>query len=106
MSVSCNLAITTLNCLILCLAVAAVGESMFWPLSVAVLSIGALLGAAVPTPGGLGGVEAGILGGLIACGVPAAPALAATLLYRVMTYWLPIVPGIAALPWVRRHYLR
>lgn len=101
-----NLGVTSINCLILCLAVVAAGDSMFWPLSVAVLSAGALLGAAVPTPGGLGGVEAGIVGGLIVAGVPAAPALAATLIYRGLTYWLPIIPGIAVLPWVRAHYLR
>jgi len=64
-----------------------------------------VLGAAVPTPGGLGGIEAGILAGLIACGVPAAPALAATLIYRGLTYWAPIIPGLFVLPWVRKRYL-
>jgi undecaprenyl-diphosphatase len=104
-SLACNISITCLNGLVLSLAVAAAGGSMFWPLTIAVLSVGALLGAAVPTPGGLGGVEAGILGGLIACGVPAAAALAATVIYRGLTYWMPIIPGLTILPWVRKHYL-
>lgn len=53
--------------------------------------------ALVPfTPGGLGFVEAGLVGTLTAAGVPAHDALTATLLYRLMAYWLPLpVGGIA-----------
>ncbi len=100
-----NMVLTSLNGVILYLAVVSVGGHMFLPLTIAVLSLGAVLGAAVPTPGGLGGIEAGILAGLIACGVPAAPALAATLIYRGLTYWAPIIPGLFVLPWVRKRYL-
>ena len=104
-SLASNMVLTSLNGLILYLAVVSAGGSMFLPLTIAVLSVGAVLGAAVPTPGGLGGIEAGIFAGLIACAVPATPALAATLIYRGLTYWLPIIPGLIVLPWVRRHYL-
>jgi len=100
-----NMVLTSLNGMILYLAVVSVGGHMFLPLTIAVLSLGAVLGAAVPTPGGLGGIEAGILAGLIACGVPAALALAATLIYRGLTYWAPIIPGLFVLPWVRKRYL-
>jgi hypothetical protein len=48
------------------------------------------------TPGGLGFVEAGLVGTLTVAGVPANDALTATLLYRLVAYWLPLpVGGIA-----------
>jgi uncharacterized membrane protein YbhN (UPF0104 family) len=52
-----------------------------------------LLGTFAPTPGGVGVVEAGMTGALVAAGVAAAPALAAVLLYRFLTYIAPIVLG-------------
>lgn len=56
------------------------------------------------TPGGLGFVEAGLVGTLRLAGVPATDALAATLLYRIVAYWLPLpAGGIAYLLFRRRH---
>ncbi|HVY48758.1 MAG TPA: lysylphosphatidylglycerol synthase domain-containing protein, partial [Minicystis sp.] len=46
------------------------------------------------TPGGLGTFEAACVGGLHAFGVGFAPALAATLVLRGLTYWLPMLPGV------------
>jgi uncharacterized protein (TIRG00374 family) len=48
------------------------------------------------TPGGLGFVEAGLVGTLTLAGVSASDALAATLLYRVVSYWLPLPAGAIA----------
>ena len=62
---------------------------------------GAIIGSAVPTPGGLGGVEAAMTAGLVAVGAGAGPALSAVLLYRVATYWVPIPLG-----WVSLHRLQ
>ncbi len=45
------------------------------------------------TPGGVGIVEAALLAGLIAAGVSAAPAAAAVVIYRGLTFWLPLVAG-------------
>lgn len=56
-------------------------------------TIGTLVGAAIPTPGGLGGVEAGLYAGLVAFGYDAGLAFSAILIYRMMTFWLPILPG-------------
>jgi len=56
-------------------------------------TIGTLIGAAVPTPGGLGGVEAGLYAGLIAFGYPPGEVLSTIIIYRLMTFWLPILPG-------------
>ncbi len=57
---------------------------------------------ALPLPaGGSGGVEAGLAFSLNAVGIPLAPALLATLVYRVFTLWIPIGPALALLPQVR-----
>lgn len=52
-----------------------------------------LLGSFVPTPGGVGVVEAGLTGALVAAGVDVRLALAAVLVYRLITYVLPIAVG-------------
>ncbi|MBK8468625.1 MAG: flippase-like domain-containing protein [Actinomycetales bacterium] len=61
---------------------------------------GAIIGSAVPTPGGLGGIEAALSYGIIALGVDSGTAVSAVLLYRIFTYWLPIPFG-----WVSLNYL-
>ncbi|MFY1678678.1 lysylphosphatidylglycerol synthase domain-containing protein [Streptomyces sp. WMMC905] len=54
---------------------------------------GNALGSAAPTPGGLGAVEATLTVGLIAIGLPSEVAGPAVLLYRLLTLWLPVLPG-------------
>jgi glycosyltransferase 2 family protein len=54
---------------------------------------GNAIGSAAPTPGGVGAVEAALIAGLTAAGVPAASAVPAVLLFRVATFWLPALPG-------------
>lgn len=49
--------------------------------------------AAVPTPGGIGSVEAALVIALVALGIPVTAATAAVLAYRVVTVWLPLLPG-------------
>ena len=63
------------------------------------------LGSAVPTPGGLGGVEAALTFAFVAVGVPQGVALSATLLHRVVFYWLRIPLGAAAMKWLDKHNL-
>ncbi|MEV4860088.1 lysylphosphatidylglycerol synthase transmembrane domain-containing protein [Streptomyces ossamyceticus] len=53
--------------------------------------------ALVPTPGGLGSVDAALVVALIAAGAPAAVATAVVLAYRVITLWLPLLPGALTL---------
>lgn len=64
-------------------------------LSQAVLSytMGNIIGSLVPTPGGLGGAEAGLYAGLIFFGYDHDASLTTVLLYRLITYWIPIIPG-------------
>lgn len=54
-------------------------------------------GAAVPTPGGLGGIEAALTFVFASAGVPNTAALSATLVFRVCTYWLRIPIGALAM---------
>jgi glycosyltransferase 2 family protein len=54
---------------------------------------GNAVGAAAPTPGGIGGVEAVLSAGLTAIGIPAHEAIPAVLLFRMATFWLPIPAG-------------
>ncbi|MFI5944699.1 lysylphosphatidylglycerol synthase domain-containing protein [Streptomyces uncialis] len=62
--------------------------------SVAVVFLaGNALGSAAPTPGGVGAVEATLTFGLIAVGLPKEVAAPAVLLYRLLTFWLPVLPG-------------
>ena len=63
------------------------------------------IGSAVPTPGGLGGVEAALMFSFGAAGVPAGIALSATLLYRALFYWLRIPLGALSMRWLDKHNL-
>jgi uncharacterized protein (TIRG00374 family) len=64
---------------------------------------GNAIGSAAPTPGGLGAVEASLVFGLTVAGVPYPIATSAVLLYRLLTFWLPVLPGWASFTWLQRH---
>jgi uncharacterized membrane protein YbhN (UPF0104 family) len=55
--------------------------------------VGNTVGTAVPTPGGLGAVEAALTAGLTAIGVSSGVAVSGVLLFRIVSFWLPIAPG-------------
>jgi len=65
-----------------------------------VTMIGGTLASAAPTPGGVGAVEAALIGGLAAFGLPAAIAVPSVLLYRVLTCWLPVFIGWPVMRWL------
>jgi uncharacterized protein (TIRG00374 family) len=58
-----------------------------------VYMVAGFIGAATPTPGGLGGVEAALVAGLAGIGIPAAHAIPAVVVFRFATFWLPIPIG-------------
>lgn len=68
----------------------------------AVYLAGAALATAAPTPGGLGAMEAALIGGLVAAGMDNTIAIPAVFLYRLATFWLPILPGWGCFTWLRR----
>lgn len=101
----CLLVLTSCNVTALYLCLRAVGvEAHIWEVFVA-FSFGMLAATATPTPGGLGGAEAGFVAGLISYGIASPEALAAVLLYRLMTFWLPLAPGLAVFLSIRNRYL-
>lgn len=57
--------------------------------------IGQLLNV-IPIPGGVGGVEGGMIGALIAFGTPGSLAVLGVLAYRLISFWLPTLPGAIA----------
>ena len=61
-----------------------------------------MLGNLLPLPGGVGGVEGGMIGALIAFGVPGGLAVVSVLSYRAFSFWLPTVPGLLAYLQLRR----
>ncbi|HEY7011526.1 MAG TPA: flippase-like domain-containing protein, partial [Streptosporangiaceae bacterium] len=74
-------------------SVAAFGESVSIAQVGAVYLIASFIAAASPTPGGLGAIEAATIAGLTGIGIPSGPAVSAVLVYRLATYWLPVLPG-------------
>jgi uncharacterized protein (TIRG00374 family) len=89
-----------IGCLSIC--VRALGGSV--PIaSIAVVYLtGSAIGSLVPTPGGLGAVEAALSAGLTAAGLPGAAAVSSVLLYRLLTFWLPVPIGWLALRHLER----
>ena len=65
-----------------------------------VTMVGGTLASAAPTPGGVGAVEAALIGGLAAFGVPTAIAVPSVLLYRVLTVWIPVFVGWPIMRWL------
>ncbi len=92
------------GCYILCLAASVLAVGGHIPLTSAavVYLTGAALGSVVPTPGGLGAVEAALAAGLTATGLAAATAVSAVLLFRLLTFWLPVPVGWAAFGYLQR----
>jgi uncharacterized protein (TIRG00374 family) len=60
------------------------------------------LGGLLPLPGGLGGIDGGLIGTLVVYGTPAAASTAAVLVYRVILFWLPLLVGAVAFASLRR----
>jgi len=61
-----------------------------------------MLANTLPVPGGVGGVDGGMIGALLAFGVEPGLAVVAVLAYRGFAFWLPIAPGVAAWVSLRR----
>lgn len=61
-----------------------------------------MLANVLPLPGGIGGVDGGMIGSLIAFGVDGGLAVVAVLTYRAFSFWLPTAPGAVAYFQLRR----
>lgn len=92
-----SLAFVTLHCAVLIAVTQAVALPLP-PARVALLYLAASGAAALlPTPGGLGSLDAALALALTAVGAPAVAAASAVLGYRLLTVWLPLIPGLVVL---------
>jgi uncharacterized protein (TIRG00374 family) len=83
----------------------AFGDPPPWPVVVMAYFVG-FLGNLLPLPGGIGGVDGGMIGAFAAFGVPLALAVPAVLAYRIFAFWLPTIPGAIAYFQLRRTVAR
>jgi uncharacterized protein (TIRG00374 family) len=80
----------------------AVGQRASIATLISVITLASIVGGAVPVPGGAGVIEAGMIAGLTSAGIPQDQAVAAVLIQRLFTAYLPPVWGFATLTWMRR----
>jgi glycosyltransferase 2 family protein len=92
-AVGANLLLSAAYSVALIAALRSVGAHPAILATVVVFLAGNAVGAATPTPGGIGGIEAVLAAGLTAIGIPAHEAIPAVLLFRIATFWLPIPAG-------------
>ena len=94
--------VTSTYLLSLYFSIAAFGGGLPFATVGAVYLVGSAVATAAPTPGGLGAMEAALIGGLVAAGLDNAVAVPAVFLFRLATFWLPILPGWLCFSWLRR----
>jgi len=68
----------------------------------AVYLVGSAIATIAPTPGGIGATEAALIGSLVAVGVDNQQAVPAVFFFRLITFWIPILPGWISFTWLRR----
>jgi glycosyltransferase 2 family protein len=95
-SLIANGGITLINVFCLWLSARAIGAPISLVEALLGLSLGVALGSLVPTPGGVAVAETGISIVLVRFGLASEEALAAAIIYRLASYWQPILPGIFA----------
>lgn len=86
-------------------ALHAYGESLGLVQLIVINSLASILGGIAPVPGGIGVIEAGLIGGFTAAGIPDQQAIAATFTARMFTAYLPPVFGWMAISWMRKRDL-
>ncbi len=95
-SLLCAMTITSFYALALYFSAQAVGVHITILQAFIVFTLGVATASVTPTPGGIGGAEAGLVAGFVSIGLDSGTALTITLLYRLLTYWIPILPGFIA----------
>ena len=83
--------------LALAVSVSAFGAGPAFTSIALVYLVGSIVSSAAPTPGGIGAVEATLIAGLTSAGMPSTTAIAAVILFRLATFWIPLLPGWGAL---------
>jgi uncharacterized membrane protein YbhN (UPF0104 family) len=84
-------------------SVRAFGDHLSLPTLILVITLASVIGGVAPVPGGMGVVEAGLILGLTAAGIPEVDATAAVFIQRLFSAYLPPIWGWFSLMWLRRH---
>jgi uncharacterized membrane protein YbhN (UPF0104 family)/tRNA A-37 threonylcarbamoyl transferase component Bud32 len=98
-----NLGAQLLQTIILGLCLRAFGYHATMAELLLVNTIASLFAGFMPVPGGMGVAEAAYTAGLVALGIPNAPAMSTAIAFRIVTYYLPPVWGAIAIRWLRQH---
>ena len=87
--------------LVLWAALHAYGESLGLMQLIIINTLASILGGIAPVPGGIGVIEAGLIAGFTAAGIPDQQAIAATFTARMFTAYLPPIWGWLSINWLR-----
>ncbi len=98
-----NVASQLLFALTLSAALHAYDQSLPLLQIIVINTFASLIGGIAPIPGGMGVIEAGLIGGFTAAGIAEGPAIAATFTARTFTAYLPPIWGWFSLDWLRKH---
>ena len=71
-----------------------------------VYTLGSTTGALIPVPGGIGAAAAGFYSGFVLLGFPPAESIAAVTLYRIISFWIPTIPGFIYFVNLRKDLLK
>jgi uncharacterized protein (TIRG00374 family) len=93
LAIAYSLILTTLQMLTLWASAIALNMDVNFTQIFIVFTLGNTAAMLVPTPGGVGAAEAGLYAGFTLLGFPSSLSLAVVTLYRVITFWVPIIPG-------------
>ena len=91
-----------LDTLVLWAALHMYGHSLGLVQLIIINTLASILGGIAPVPGGIGVIEAGLIAGLTAAGVPDQAAIATTFTARTFTAYLPPIWGWMSIAWMRR----
>ncbi len=92
-----SLSTPLLHAVVLYAVLRSLGAPLAIGTAVVVYLVVSTISALVPSPGGIGALDAALLAGLLAVGVAGPLAMAAVLGYRLITVWIPLLPGALAL---------
>lgn len=99
-----SLGVKATHVLALLCALGAVDSDMHAGVVIGVYVVGSAIGSAVPTPNGLGTTDAALVTGLVAAGGSITTVVAGVMIFRLASFWLPIVPGAVATWGLRRRH--
>jgi uncharacterized membrane protein YbhN (UPF0104 family)/tRNA A-37 threonylcarbamoyl transferase component Bud32 len=98
---SAGLTITYVIAMVCC--VQAFGGGLSFAQIGAAYLVAVALATLAPTPGGLGALESALIAALTGFGLSSGAAVSSVLTFRLLTFWLPVLPGWFSLNWMQRN---